>query len=63
MKLYEKIRDKFEAATSADLYRESASKPGRAEYLDPTDNLWKPSSLYKRRDLRNPELFKRVTKQ
>lgn len=59
MKHYTKIRDPLESQTSAAKYRESSSKPGRAEYLDPKDNLWKLSTLYRRRDLRDPTKFKR----
>ena len=58
MKYYTKVFDPLESGTNtATDYRESASKPGRAEYLDPADKLWKLSTLYRRRDLRNPALF------
>lgn len=58
MKHYTKNFDPLDdSGSSATDYRESASKPGRAEYLDPADNLWKLSTLYRRRDLRNPALF------
>lgn len=61
MKLYTKNFDPLDdTGSSATDYRESASKPGRAEYLDPSDQLWKLSTLYRRRDLRNPALFTRV---
>lgn len=60
MKQYSKNFDPLEqGANTATEYRESASKPGRAEYLDPADHLWKLSTLYRRRDLRNPALFTR----
>lgn len=59
MKHYRKIRDPLESPTSADRYRESASKPGRAEFLDPVTGLWQLSKHYRRRDLRNPALFTR----
>jgi hypothetical protein len=60
MKHYTKNFDPLESGTdTATEYRESPSKPGRAEYLDPASNLWKLSTLYRRRDLRNPALFTR----
>ncbi len=61
MRLYSKVFDPLEQGTdTATDYRESASKPGRAEYLDPASGLWKLSALYRRRDLRNPALFTRI---
>lgn len=62
MKVYTKIMDKFDAPGAADTYRESSAKPGRAEYLDPKSGLWVLSTLYRRRDLRNPAMFTRQSK-